>query len=140
MLDGTKELRDVQCRTTAVAGYDGRDSHADEILRSRHVGNVVSVSVDVNETRGNDEAGSVDFNLGLTANPADGRDASLLDRHIGEEDRIAGSVSDPAMADNHVVALGMEAQREIDRQQGQHQSGTALHRLVYTAGCDGAPE
>ena len=60
LLDLCQRLADVERRATAVARHDGRDAHADEVLGARLLGQVVRVGVDVDEARGDDQAGGVD--------------------------------------------------------------------------------
>ena len=133
LLDRAKELRDVQRRAAAIAGHNGGDAHADEVLRPRHVRDVVGVGVDVNEPGRNDQACRVNFGLGIAGDSANASDAPVLDGDVGEEGRVAGAVHDPAMADDHVVGFGHGGPAASNgRQQRPAADRNAFHRVPYT--------
>ena len=90
----------------AVAGDDGRDAHADEVLGAGMVGKIVGVGVDVDEAWRDDEPGRVDALARVALRDrADGRDASVLDGDVGAPRRRAGAIDDLAAGDHEVVPL-----------------------------------
>ncbi len=76
---------DIQRGRTAVASDDRRDSHPDEVLGSRMIGQIVGMCVHVDEAWRDDQACRIDD---LTRRGArdvpDGHDAAVLDPDVSE--------------------------------------------------------
>ena len=54
LLDFAKQLCHVQCGTPAIAHHHRRHSHADEVLRARHVGQFIGMRMNIDEARRHD--------------------------------------------------------------------------------------
>ena len=104
LLDLGQRFADVERRAAAVAGHDGRDAHADEVLGAGVLGQVVSVGVDVDESRCDDEVGGVDGLAPVARiDLADGGDSARGDRDVGLALRRTGAVHDSPADDDHVI-------------------------------------
>ena len=105
LTDRRQRFADIERRTAAVAGDDGRDAHAHEVFRARRAGDAVGVGVDVDEPGRHDEARGVDRLRGAVARQdPDGRDSAVLDRDIGAPRRCSRSIDQRAAGDHQVVA------------------------------------
>ncbi len=117
LFDRGQRLPDIERRRSAVSGHDGRDTHADEVLAPRLVDEVVGVGVDVDETRCDDEAGSVDHLPRVDLRDgADRRDAPGFDGDIRPPGRSAGAVDDLTASDQQVISRLALAGRALAEQ------------------------
>jgi hypothetical protein len=59
--------------------------------------------MDVDEPRRNNQPPRVDLGARAAGDFANGRDAPVLNRHVGKERRIAGSVNNAAVPNDQIV-------------------------------------
>ena len=101
----------------AVAGGDGGDAVQRRRVAERVPGELrVVVGVDVDDARRDHQAVGVDHLVGrLAREPADGGDAPVADRDVGDLPGQAGAVDDEAAADQQVVGHESPASERRDR-------------------------
>jgi len=98
-----QRLADVQRGSAAITRNNRGYAHPDEVFRARGLRDVVSMCMNVDESRRDDQAGDVnDLGGSRLREQADRRNPSVLDAYIAALPCSAGTINERAASDEDV--------------------------------------
>ena len=120
--DAAEKVCDVELRTAAVAGDDGRHAHAQEVFTGRQRGDILRVGVHIDEAGCDHLAAGVDLGPAASRDPADRGDPAVPNRDVGVDRSGTGAIDHAAAAD-HDIVFGNLGRRTRRGAAGQENKG-----------------